>query len=83
MENAHEQYLWQMKCEIVLAILDGLGRGAVISILVEAGDLNYAEADDLVHAFGVTFPTRWPDNTVDQITPERRRELQELSTSDD
>ena len=66
--------------ELVRLITAGTQRPERYSHFVQNG-LEPIEIDQLVHGAGITLPHR-PKN-YEGVTPERRRQLQELSTSDE
>ena len=68
-----------MRETLARALTDGLGRRATIELLAETADVSVTDAVCFVVASGVQFPHSVPP---DDITPERRRQLQALSTEE-
>jgi hypothetical protein len=66
--------------ELVRMIAAGTQRPELYNFLAFNG-LEPIEIDDLVHRAGLTLPHRPKDYSG--VTPERRRQLQELSTSEE
>jgi hypothetical protein len=81
MQSANETTLFTLRQVLVHAILAGCNRQDAVIVLMNSYEIEYADIPRFLNACGVTFPEH--RHTLEGITPDRRRQLQELSLSDE